>query len=304
MTTGTTPDQLSVSTSAPWGAARIALLANLVSQVLIVLTGGLVRLTGSGLGCPTWPQCTPGSFTPVEHQAEGYHKNIEFGNRTLTFLLTAAAIAVLVTVVRINRQQWKAASLPLLLVVAQAVLGGVTVLLDLSPSIVAAHLLLSMISIAVSTWLWLSLPPRAALTESALPAAAWPLVSLAGVAGSAVLVLGTVVTGSGPHSGDADTPARFGFDPRLVSMVHSGSVWIFVIGLVALLVILRRAGATGTLYRWTHIAFGIAVVQGVVGYVQYATGLPWGVVAVHMLLAGMIVIPVTAMVETLRRSPR
>ena len=105
MTTGTTPDQLSVSPSAPWGAARIALLANLVSQVLIVLTGGLVRLTGSGLGCPTWPQCTPGSFTPVEHQAEGYHKNIEFGNRTLTFLLTAAAIPVLVTVVRINRQQ-------------------------------------------------------------------------------------------------------------------------------------------------------------------------------------------------------
>ena len=304
MTTGTTPDQLSVSTSAPWGAARIALLANLVSQVLIVLTGGLVRLTGSGLGCPTWPQCTPGSFTPVAHQAEGYHKNIEFGNRTLTFLLTAAAIAVLVTVVRVNRQQWKAASLPLLLVVAQAVLGGVTVLLDLSPSIVAAHLLLSMVSIAISPWLWLSLPPRAPFAESAPPAVARPLVSLAAASGSAVLVLGTVVTGSGPHSGDADTPARFGFDPRLVSMIHSGSVWIFVIGLVSLLVILRRAGATGALYRWAHIAFGIAVVQGVVGYVQYATGLPWGVVAVHMLLAGLIVIPVTAMVETLRRYPR
>lgn len=287
-----------------WRRARLALLVNLVCQVLIVLTGGLVRLTGSGLGCPTWPQCTAGSFTPVMHQAEGYHKYIEFGNRLLTFVLTAAAIAVVVTVRRAARGRTVVASLPLLLVLAQAVLGGVVVLLDLDPISVVAHFLLSMVTIAVSTWLWLTLRPSAGQQgdpEPALPALAGRLVAVAAVATAAVLSLGTVVTGTGPHSGDVDEPQRFDLDPVLISRVHALSVWVFLASLIALLVVLKRAGATGRLYRWTHIAFGIAVVQGVVGYVQYFLGVPWGLVAVHMLLAALLVIPVTAMVHATRR---
>ena len=307
MTTGTTQEQLSVSTSAPWGAARTALLANLAGEILIVLTGGLVRLTGSGLGCPTWPQCTPGSFTPVAHQAEGYHTNIEFGNRLLTFALTAAAIAVLVTVWRADRSRWRAAALPLVLVIAQAVLGGITVLVDLAPLAVAGHLLLSMVAIAVSAWLLFVLPPRTSAQKApsrvAVPSVAAPLVWLTAVACGAVLVLGTVVTGTGPHSGDATRPARYDFDPRLVSMVHAASVWMFVLGMIALVIILKRAGAVGRLYRWTHVAVGISVVQGALGYLQYATGVPWGLVAVHMLLAAVIVVPVTAMVESVRHAP-
>lgn len=295
-----------VAGSALWNRARQALLVNLICEVAIVLTGGLVRLTGSGLGCPTWPQCTPGSFTPVSHQAQGYHKFIEFGNRTLTFVLTAAAVAVLVTVAKADRTKRLAASLPLILVLSQAVLGGITVLLELDPISVSLHLLLSMLIIAISAWLWITLPPREGrrlpAVESVLPAQARPLVLLAALACAVVLTLGTVVTGAGPHSGDATKPSRLDLDPKLISMIHSGSVWLFVACLVALLVILKRAGATGSLYRWTHIAFGISIVQGAVGYLQYATGLPWGIVAVHMLLAGLLVIPVTGMVEV-SRSP-
>jgi cytochrome c oxidase assembly protein subunit 15 len=310
MTTGTTPDRLSIGTARSWRIARWALVANLVGQVGIVLTGGLVRVTGSGLGCPTWPQCTPGSFTPVMHQAEGYHKYIEFGNRTLTFVLTAVAIAVLVTVRRADRSRTAVAAWPLILVLAQAVLGGVVVLLGLAPISVVAHLLLSMVSIAVSTWLWLTLPPGARPQSPTPhspgpvpPAAVRTLVTAAAAAAAVVLVLGTVVTGTGPHSGDADTPQRFDFDPVLVSRLHAGAVWLFVACLVAVIVLLRRAGATGRLYRWSHVAFGIAVVQGAVGYIQYATGVPWPLVALHMLLAASLVVPVTGMAFEVRRSP-
>jgi len=303
MATAATP--VPTATESPrWRQARLALLANLVCQVLIVLTGGLVRLTGSGLGCPTWPQCTSGSFTPVVHQAEGYHKDIEFGNRLLTFVLTAAAITTLVTVRRAARNKTWPASWPLILVLAQAVLGGVVVLLDLDPISVVAHLLLSMLTISVSTWLWLGLPPPRSATPAVqpVPPVAGRLVAVATVATVLVLVLGTVVTGTGPHSGDADQPQRFDLDPVLVSRLHAASVWVFMGSLIALLVLLRRAGAGGRLYRWAHVAFGIAVVQGVVGYVQYLTGVPWALVAVHMLLAALLVIPVTAMAQVVRQS--
>lgn len=309
-----TSTALDFTLSTAWKRARLALVVNLVCQVAIVLTGGLVRLTGSGLGCPTWPQCVPGSFTPVVQQAQGYHKYIEFGNRLLTFVLAVAAIAVLVLVAQVDRSQARAAALPLLLVIAQAVLGGVTVLMKLSPVTVAAHMLLSLVTIAVSTWLWLRIRPdrRAREVDAArwpqdLPASVRPLVLALAADSALVTVLGTVVTGSGPHSGDADEPARFGLDPRLTSMVHSGSVWLFVILSVVLLVTLAKAGAktaTGAprlLYRRTHIVVGIAAVTGVVGYLQYATGLPWGLVAVHMLLAALFIVAVTMLVEALPR---
>jgi heme a synthase len=132
------------------------LIGNLVLEVGIVVTGGLVRLTGSGLGCPTWPQCVPGSFTPVPHQEQGIHKLIEFGNRTLTSVVGIAAVLVILAVWRWapQRRSLRVLSfLPLLGVFAQALLGGITVLTHLNPATVASHFLLSSLIVLVSALL-------------------------------------------------------------------------------------------------------------------------------------------------------
>ncbi len=283
-------------------ALQVAALANLVVQVGIVVTGGLVRLTGSGLGCPTWPQCVPGSYTPVAHQAQGIHKDIEFGNRLLTFVVLVAALAVLAVALRWRRgpqartaapgavrRVSRLAGLPLLGVFAQAVLGGVTVLLGLNPASVAAHFMLSMVLVAVSTALWLA----------AGPCARWPVPvrpELRGLAAGlglvllAVLVLGTVVTGSGPHSGDAQTPTRFGFDPAAVSWLHADAVWLFVGLVLAALLALRLTGAPAAVVRRAGWLLAATVAQGAIGYTQYLLGLPTPLVALHMLGASLLVV--------------
>jgi heme a synthase len=278
-------------------ALRAVLLVNLAAQVGIVVTGGLVRLTGSGLGCPTWPQCVPGSYTPVVRQAQGYHKYIEFGNRLLVFLVAAAALATLVAVLRFARARSVVVlgAVPLLGVVAQAVLGGVTVLTGLSPATVAAHFLLSMVLVAASTALLLLVtaptPPSPRREVRLLSAAVAALASV-------VLVIGTVVTGSGPHSGDATKPARLGFDPAAVSRLHAGAVWLFVLLVLALVLVQRRAGASRQARRRGAAVLIVTLGQGVVGYVQYATGLPAAIVATHLLGASLLVVAVTAAVAS------
>jgi len=277
------------------------LLGNLVVEVLIVVTGGLVRLTGSGLGCPTWPQCVPGSFTPVPHQAEGYHRFIEFGNRTLTGLVGFVALLVVYAVWR-----WAAARRDLLVpalvvlggVVVQAVLGGITVRTGLNPLTVAAHFLVSMVLVGASAFLVFREPsppgPRALVVPPLVERLGWATSGVAAV----VLALGTVVTGSGPHSGDADEPARFGFDPRSVSWLHADAVMLFVGLVVAVWLAARLTSPTTAPARAWAGVFAVTVAQGVVGYTQYFTGLPWGVVLVHMLLATLLVVAlVRAMVR-------
>jgi cytochrome c oxidase assembly protein subunit 15 len=285
---------------------RVTLLVNLAAQIGIVLTGGLVRLTGSGLGCPTWPQCVPGSYTPVVEQPQGIHKDIEFGNRLLTFVVGLAAIAALVMVWRFVRRSGAPrrlialAAAPLLGVVAQAVLGGITVLTDLSPATVAAHFLVSMALVAASTVLYLAVaaPTRAAAVRREIRQLGWAIAGLAAV----VLVLGTVVTGSGPHSGDAEKPARFGFDPATVSWLHADAVWLFV-GLVVALVVAVRLSSAPVVQRRAVALLVVTVLQGAVGYVQYATDLPVALVAVHMLGASALVVAVTAVVVALTGTP-
>ena len=281
------------------------LLLNLVLQIGIVVTGGLVRLTGSGLGCPTWPECVPGSYTPTVEQAEGYHKYIEFGNRTLTGVIGLGAIAAFVVVALLVRRRRRLgdlrpargllvlAAVPFVGVVAQAVLGGITVLAGLSPETVAAHFLLSMVLIAASTALYLAvLAPTGRVARREVHWIAWGVAVVAAV----VLVLGTVVTGSGPHSGDADTPARFPFDPRLVSWLHADAVWLFVGLVAALLLALRLVGGTAAAHRRVRWLAVVTLLQGAVGYVQYFTDLPIALVAVHMLGASLLVVAVTASV--------
>ncbi|SDO99946.1 cytochrome c oxidase assembly protein subunit 15 [Pedococcus dokdonensis] len=281
------------------------LLANLVVEVLIVVTGGLVRLTGSGLGCPTWPECVPGSYTPVPHQAEGWHRYIEFGNRTLTSVVSIAAIASVYAVWR-----WAARRRDLLVpaigvlagVGVQAVLGGITVRTGLNPVTVAAHFLVSMCLVAASAYLVFRAPepagPRALTVHPLVERLGWATCAVAAV----VLLLGTVVTGSGPHSGDADEPARFGFDPRTISWLHADAVMLFVGLVVAVWIASRLTASTARPGRAWAAVFAVTIAQGVVGYTQYLTGLPWVVVLVHMLLATLLVVALTRAMVALRSS--
>ena len=281
------------------------LLANLVAEVGIVVTGGLVRVTGSGLGCPTWPECTDGSITPTVTQPQGFHKYIEFGNRTLTSVLVILALATVVTVwVAAPRRAMKVASIVVLGgVVAQALLGGVTVLLGLNPAIVAAHFLLSMGLVAASSYLWFARHEGAGPPQSLVP----PLVSRLGwvtaAFGAAVLALGTVVTGSGPHSGDANEPNRFGFDPRTVSWLHADLVMIFI-GLVVATWLAARLTAVdderGPARAWL-VVLAVGLGQGLIGYVQYFTNLPEALVIAHMLGASLLVVSLTHGILALRR---
>ena len=294
---------------------RPILVTNLVGEIVIVITGGIVRLTGSGLGCPTWPECVPGSFTPVPHQEEGIHKLIEFGNRTLTGVVGLLALAcVWVVFTRMRRRR------PLLLVAVglvvgvllQAVVGGIAVRMTLSPVVVAFHFLLSMVMIALSTMLlrgsedgWSPdgtadhLEPRELLVPHLVSTLAWVT---AGVC-AAVLVLGTIVTGSGPHSGDAEQPARTGFDPRSVAWLHADVVMLFVGLVVAVLVAVwltsssDRAKAT-----WRGVLL-VTLLQGAIGYVQYFTGLPEVLVGLHMLGASLLVVTMVLGVMNLRSNP-
>ena len=303
------PTGVSVPVSpSPW--LHRVVLVNLVVQIGIVFTGGLVRLTGSGLGCPTWPQCVPGSYTPVVHQAQGWHKDIEFGNRMLTGVLVAVAVAVAVVVSRHRRQTgdpsralfWLGWA-PVIGVAAQIPLGGLTVLTHLAPATVSMHFLASMVLVVAAKALLVQLRPTVAGTAVRQREILWLVTGLAGVA-CVVLILGTVVTGSGPHSGDAAHPSRFGFDPRTVSWLHADAVWLLVGLSIAVTVALRLVGAPRPAQRACLHLLGVIAFQGAIGYLQYATGLPVALVALHLVGAGLIAAAVTGVVlETVRRRP-
>jgi heme a synthase len=288
---------------------RPTLLVNVAAQVGIVVTGGLVRLTGSGLGCPTWPQCVPGSYVPVVHQSQGIHKYIEFGNRTLTGVVGLTALAVLVAVWVVVRRDHRPrrlvalAALPLLGVAVQAVLGGITVRTHLSPATVAAHFLVSAL-IIVASFAVLDRIQRADTTPSWTVRAElrWLAVALSVLTG-VVLLLGTVVTGSGPHSGDAEAPARFGLDPRAMSWLHADAVLLWFGVLLALVVAMRLTDASSRAQRAGRLTLGVGLLQGLIGYVQYFTGLPVVAVALHMLGACLLVVAVVRLVLSMRERP-
>lgn len=266
---------------------RSLTLINLVVQAAIIVTGVTVRVTGSGLGCPTWPQCVPGSYTPTIQQAQAWHKYVEFGNRTLTFVLTAVAIATFLAVWRQQREDRVAttlAAVPFIGTFAQALLGGVTVLTGLNPLTVMAHFLVSIAIVAGAHALWVrvSETPTIRVRELALVNAGTKLlVALAGL----VIVLGTVVTGSGPHSGDAEKPARLGLDPQLMSWIHADAVWLTGGLGLGLWAYSRWSLQESVLERRTRRVLEIMFMQGLVGYAQYWMGLPWFLVIVHAGLA-------------------
>ena len=250
----------------------------LFAQAAIVVTGGAVRLTGSGLGCPTWPECTPGSYTPKPYQVEEQVKVwIEFGNRLLTFVLVLAAVVVVLSVLAAGRKELRGLALGQILgIFGQGVLGGITVLTGLHPATVAAHFLLSIILIAGATSL------RAQRYAPSVKIQAPVLVKKIATAHIfvtfLVLILGTVVTGSGPHAGDA-TAARFPFDLRTVAWLHADVV-IALLGITFGLFVVHEVSAHTK--KRLKIFLAIALSQGLIGYVQWFTDLPEILVGLHL----------------------
>ncbi len=274
---------------------RAIYVANLVAQMGIILTGAIVRLTGSGLGCPTWPECVEGSYVPTARQEEQWHKYVEFGNRMLTFVLVVLAIAAIVAAIIDQRRRTRLgaparkvllilAVIPILGTVGQAILGGVTVLTGLHPTTVAAHFLVSMVIVAGCVALVtrsgdVGDRPLVLQVRREIRWLTWGLIGVSGL----VVLLGVIVTGSGPHSGDADAENRFSFDPRTVAWLHADVVLFFLGLLLALLLALRLTDAPKRARRAALIVLIVALVQGLVGYVQYFTGLPIVLVTLHVL---------------------
>lgn len=267
-----------------------------VTQSAIVITGASVRLTGSGLGCSTWPECTPGSYTPTPNQPEApLHAWIEFGNRLLTFVLFLNALFLMVAIIkskesRIVKTRWvKLGLIQLLGILAQGVLGGITVLTGLNPATVAAHFLLSIVLIAAALSLRQHIHGKTPTTHSLSPLSkriAYMHLFLS----IFVIVAGTVVTGSGPHAGDS-AAERFNLDSRTMAWIHADLV-IALLGITAALLIAIKLGETGE----TRIQMGravqnfllIALAQGGLGYIQYFTGLPELIVGFHIFGAILV----------------
>ena len=268
-----------------FGRARIKFYAwaSLVSQILIVVTGGAVRLTGSGLGCPTWPECQPGSITTVP--ALGIHGIIEFANRVLTFLLLVVAVLTFRTVLRLKKNErpglfWTSLALGLGIFV-QAVIGGITVLTGLNSWIVGSHFIVSGILIAIaSILLWHATGRKIQLVSKSFHA----LTRLTFPVGVLTVVIGVIVTGSGPHAGDAKTP-RNGLDSYLLVHLHSYPAYT-LLALVLLQIVLLSRKKQPLLVVLSLL--GVIVSQAFIGLVQTWLGLPIGLVALHMLGASVL----------------
>ena len=263
----------------PRAYRRITLLA-LLAQVFITVSGAAVRLTGSGLGCSDWPTCENNRVVaPFE-----YHAMIEFVNRTVTGLVSVAVIlAVLGSLLRSPRRRdltWLSLGL-VGGVIGQIVLGGLTVLFELQPPFVIAHFALSMILI----WNAFVLHERSNYAQSpalpVVPRNVRTLGRLLVVVSAITIFTGTIVTGTGPHGGD-ETAKRLSFDITTVARIHSGTVWFFLVLTIITLFVLRRTGAPLGVHQRAKYLVAAIVVQGAIGYVQYFTSVPPGLVLLHI----------------------
>jgi cytochrome c oxidase assembly protein subunit 15 len=283
------------------GAVRRWALASVIANVGIIVTGGAVRLTESGLGCPEWPKCTADSL--VATQEMGIYGAIEFGNRLLTGVLVAVAVgALLAAWLRVPRRMSlvKLAAAGLMYVPAQAIIGGITVWTNLNPWVVGLHFLASIPLVALSVALYV----RSGEPDGAVvPLVPRPVRLLArGLVAvtSGVIVLGVVVTGSGPHAGDADTP-RNGMDPELMSQLHADLVWLLLGMTVALIAALHAVKAPEAAKRTAYALLAVELLQGVIGYTQYYLDLPELLVGMHMLGAGVLWVAAVAVPFSLRK---
>lgn len=279
-------------------------MSAVVMAVAIVVTGGAVRLTGSGLGCPTWPKCTDESLTATSEM--GFHGVIEFGNRMLTYVL-CAAVGWAIIAAR-SAKPWRRSLTRLgwaqfWVVMSNAVLGGIVVLVGLNPYTVAAHFLLStaLLTIALLTWHRVregDTEPRP-LVGKAVSQLTWLLVVAAGL----LIAVGTVVTGAGRHAGDSSDVHRIPIDWKMIAQLHADLAWVVVALTVALWFVLKAVDApVGPLHRARDL-FLILMAQGVIGYVQYFTDTPEILVGLHMLGSCLVWIGVLRVLLSLRERP-
>ncbi|WP_228389140.1 COX15/CtaA family protein [Cumulibacter manganitolerans] len=282
--------------------ARRLTLANLLANIALVLTGGLVRLTGSGLGCAEWPTCNDGNIVPTPEAP--IHTYIEFVNRTLTFALIVVALTTWLVLRRLSPRRPDLTRLAFLIgmgIPAQGVVGGITVLTGLNPYTVMVHMMITMVLIY---WAAVSYHRARHLDRVVVDyrgrAAHWLARALL-IATYLTLALGTFATGAGPHAGDPDA-GRTGFDPALVSQLHADAVFLLVGLSVGVTIYARIVGRRGLIVA-TTLLMAVELGQAVVGYTQYFTGLPLALVAAHLVLAALVMATSTVVAEELRYVP-
>lgn len=292
------PDRRTAVPVPPTALRRLAVAA-VVAQAGIAVTGSIVRVTGSGLGCPTWPQCFPGSLVPTPHpEVAALHQWVEFGNRLLTGVVVLVTGLCLLAALRTRPRPAGLVRLALvqpLGVVAQAVLGGFTVLLGLAWWSVSVHFLVSMVLV----WLAVQLVHAAREGGDGEPRAPVPpairgLVVTSTVVLALLLTAGTFVTAAGPHSGDADTP-RLALGVPATAQLHADLLFLYLGLLVGLGFALRVAAPAPEVLRRYGLLVAAVVAQGVLGGVQYALGVPEALVSLHVLGAALVTVAAAAL---------
>ena len=273
---------------------RILAMVLLLCQGGITVTGSLVRVTGSGLGCNTWPLCHEGSLVPVAGAAPWIHQAIEFGNRTLTFVVAASAALVLLAVIRARRRKeiTTLAWVSLLGVVLQAVIGGVSVLLDLRWWSVAVHFLPSMVLVFVAAMLYMRIAePDDASPTRRYPTSAQTWTLIAAAALCVVLITGTMVTGSGPHSGDSGVgmEGRLQVDTRVLAYVHAVCMYLYLIATIITTVLLRNSDAPEDARRTSYVLIALILVQWAIGVTQFRLGVPRWTIPAHIAMSSAVV---------------
>lgn len=285
---------------------RLAVLS-LIGQTVLVVTGGAVRLTASGLGCPTWPRCTNDSL--VNTPEMGIHGFIEFGNRLLTFALAAVAALMLVYLWNLRKERRDLFLLALGLLAsipAQAIIGGITVLSGLNPWVVGLHFLASMALVVIATLLVNRAFGRTGRfmnrTLAPIPSVLRPVMTAVVVFSSIAVMLGVVVTGAGPHAGDADAP-RNDLDWDLFSHIHAIPAYMITAGsLVAVFLVLRHK-IGGPFRTAAFFMLAVTALQAVIGFTQYYNGIPALLVGAHMLGAALLMSASTNAADLAKASP-
>ncbi|MRG58497.1 heme A synthase [Agromyces sp. CFH 90414] len=281
------------------GRIRFFAWLSFVVETVIIATGGAVRLTGSGLGCPTWPTCTADSLIPTEELT--YHSLIEFGNRLMTGVVGIVAVIVVVLVWRLRRERrdlWTLALIVLLGVVAQAIVGGVTVWTGLNPFIVGFHYVSSLALVCVTAAFLVRMREEAGPRERAVPGWYQGVTHATSAVLALTIVFGVLTTGAGPHSGDA-AAGRNGFHAELLEHVHAWPGYALLALTLALVIGAWRLGLP-TL-RWSLVLLLIELVQIAVGLYQARNGLPPLLVGIHMVLAALTAATMTVVILRLKR---
>ncbi len=284
---------------------RVLAWLTLVTQILIVGTGGAVRLTGSGLGCPTWPLCTDASLIATPEM--GIHGGIEFGNRLLSIIVGIVAVALVIVLLRLRerRDLFVPAVAILALTVLQGFVGGISVRVRLDPAVVGLHFLTSVVLVALATVVVFRVH-HGRRGDLVVPGWYAGTVHLTSAAVAVTVVVGVLTTGSGPHAGD-DAASRNGLDSELLQHVHSWPAYV-TLGLTLVLVLVAVARRYTTVRPYAIALLVIEGAQIFVGLIQARTGLPPLLVGIHMVLACVLVAVMTATVLALRRpaqaSPR